>query len=187
MYLDEKLNFGHHITEKIAKANKGIGVIKKLHNVLPRRALLTIYKCFIRPNLAYDDFIYDQTNSDSFCSKIESVRYNATLAINGAIQGTSQTKLYRELGLELLRSRRWFRHLCILYKIKTAGLPPYLNNLLPKVIKHEILRTWLYTKLGLIFSNILVFSVQLWNGTNLAIVFEIQLIQCFKTSKTVLV
>ena len=59
MYLDEKLNFGHHITEKIAKANKGIGVIKKLHNVLPRRALLTIYKCFIRPNLDYGDFIYD--------------------------------------------------------------------------------------------------------------------------------
>ena len=64
MYLDEKLNFGHHITEKIAKANKGIGVIKKLHNVLPRRALLTIYKCFIRPNLDYGDFIYDQPNND---------------------------------------------------------------------------------------------------------------------------
>ena len=28
MYLDEKLNFGYHITEKIAKSNKGIGVIK---------------------------------------------------------------------------------------------------------------------------------------------------------------
>ena len=28
MYLDEELNFGHHITEKIAKANKDIGVIK---------------------------------------------------------------------------------------------------------------------------------------------------------------
>ena len=105
MYLDEKLNFGHHITEKIAKANKGIGVIKKLHNVLPRRALLTIYKCFIRPNLDYGDFIYDQPNNGSFCSKIESVQYNAALTITGTIRGTSQTKLYRELGLELLRSR----------------------------------------------------------------------------------
>ena len=37
MYLDEKPNFGHHITEKIAKANKSISVIKKLHNVIPRR------------------------------------------------------------------------------------------------------------------------------------------------------
>ena len=86
MYLDEKLNFGHHITEKKnEKANKGIGVIKKIHNGLPRRALLTIYKCFIRPNLDYGDFIYDQPNNASFCSKIESVQYNAALAINGAI------------------------------------------------------------------------------------------------------
>ena len=30
MYLDEKLNFGHHITKKIAKVNKSIGVIKKI-------------------------------------------------------------------------------------------------------------------------------------------------------------
>ena len=59
-YLDEKLNFGHHITEKITKAYTHIGVIKKLHNVLPSRALLTICKCFIRPNLDYGDFIYDQ-------------------------------------------------------------------------------------------------------------------------------
>ena len=60
MPLDEQLSFGHHITGKIAKANKGIGVTKKLYNFLPRRALLTIYKCFIRPNLDYGDFIYDQ-------------------------------------------------------------------------------------------------------------------------------
>ena len=57
MELDEKLNW---IRKKIAKANKGTGVIKILHNILPRRAHLTICKCFIRPNLDYGDFIYDQ-------------------------------------------------------------------------------------------------------------------------------
>ena len=136
MYLDEKLDFGHDITEKIAKANKGIGIIKKLHGALPRRALLTIYKCFIRPNLDYGDFIHNQPNNDSFCSEIERVQYNAGLSITGAIRGTSQTKLYNELGLESLRSRQWFRHLCTLYKIKRTGLPPCLNNMLPKVTHH---------------------------------------------------
>ena len=133
MYLDEKLNFGYHITEKIAKSNKGIGVIKKLHNALPHRALLTIYKCFIRPNLDYGDFIYNQPNNGSFFGKIESVQYNVALAITGAIRRTSQSKLYRELGLESFSSWQWFRHLCTLYKIKTTALPPYLNNMLPKV------------------------------------------------------
>ena len=91
MYLDEKLNFCHQITENFAKANKVIDIIKKLH-VLPRRALLTIYKCFIRPDLDYGNFINDQPNNDSFCSKIESFQYNAAVATTGAIRGASQTK-----------------------------------------------------------------------------------------------
>ena len=39
VFLDKKLNFQHHIKEKIAKASKGIGVIKKPSNVLPGNAL----------------------------------------------------------------------------------------------------------------------------------------------------
>ena len=42
VYLDEKLNFNTHITEKIGKVSKGIGVIKKLFKSLPKNALLTI-------------------------------------------------------------------------------------------------------------------------------------------------
>ena len=30
LYLDEKLNFYHHINVKISKVNKGIGIIKRL-------------------------------------------------------------------------------------------------------------------------------------------------------------
>ena len=44
IHLDEKLNFNHHVKKKINKANKDIGVIKKLSNILTRSALLTIYK-----------------------------------------------------------------------------------------------------------------------------------------------
>ena len=34
MHLDEKLNFNTHIKEKIAKANKGIGIIGKCNCLL---------------------------------------------------------------------------------------------------------------------------------------------------------
>ena len=42
MHLEEKLNFTAHIKEKIAKANKGIGIICKLTHLLPRESLLTL-------------------------------------------------------------------------------------------------------------------------------------------------
>ena len=44
LYIDEKLNFSNHIKEIISKVNKGIGIIRKLRYILPRNALLTIYK-----------------------------------------------------------------------------------------------------------------------------------------------
>ena len=94
--------------------------------------MLTIYKSFVRPHLDYGDIIYDQPQNESFCNKLESIQYNAALAITGAIRGTSKTKLYKELGLEFLKSRRWFRRLCTFYKSRTYNIPIYLADLLPK-------------------------------------------------------
>ena len=90
IHLDEKLNFDHHVKEKMTKESKGIGVIKKLSNTLPRDALLTIYKLFVRPHLDYGDIMYDQPQNESFCNKLERVQYNAALAITKAIRGTSK-------------------------------------------------------------------------------------------------
>ena len=69
IHLDKKLDFNAHIKEKISKANRGIGMIKKLQSNLPRNALFTIYKSFIRPHLDYGDIVYDQPTNDSFCKK----------------------------------------------------------------------------------------------------------------------
>ena len=125
------LNFESRLKEKCLKLDKGIGVIKKLQNILPRQALLTIYKSFVRPHLDYGDIIYDQPKNESFCQKLESHQYNAALAITRAIRGTSQTKIYQELGLESLKFRRYFRRLCTFFKIQQSGLPFYLFNLIP--------------------------------------------------------
>ena len=75
--------FVHHIKEKISKDNTGIGVFKKLNNTLSRKAPLTLYKSFVRPHLDYGEIIYDQPNNESFCNKLETVQYNAALAITG--------------------------------------------------------------------------------------------------------
>ena len=76
------------------------------NRIIPEKLLLTLYKSFVRPHLDYEDIIYDQPNNESFCNKLETAQYNAALAITGSIQGTSEVKLYKELGLESLKSRR---------------------------------------------------------------------------------
>ena len=39
--LDKTLNFRKHLKDMFAKVNKGIGMLKKLNNYLPRHSLLT--------------------------------------------------------------------------------------------------------------------------------------------------
>ena len=71
--LDENLNFKQHIDTTILKIIKGISLIKKLRQSLPRQSLMTIYKACLRPLIGYGDIIYDQPQNESFCKKLESV------------------------------------------------------------------------------------------------------------------
>ena len=95
MFLDSKLNFSEHLKTIFQKTNKTIGLLRKLQTLLPRAPLITIYKLFIRPHLDYGDMIYDQTFNMSFQKKLETILYNAALAITGAIRGSSREKLPR--------------------------------------------------------------------------------------------
>ena len=98
-----------------------------------------MHKTFVRPHLDYGDILYNQAHNGSFHQKLDSLQYNASLAITGAIRahngsfhqkldslqynaslaitgairGSSREKLYQELGFESLQQRSWQRKLCI--------------------------------------------------------------------------
>ena len=93
LILDSQLSFEEHLKTIFSKANKTIGLIRKLRNSLPRPSLMTLYKSFIQPHLDYGDIICDQPFNNSFQNKIESIQYNACPAITGAIRGMSKERL----------------------------------------------------------------------------------------------
>ena len=132
MFLDLELNFQEHFENMLNKVNKTIGLLRKLQNTLPRPSLLTIYKSFIRPHLDYGNVMYDQAYNVSFQQKVESIQYNAAVAITGAIRRTSKEKLFEELGLQSLQHRRWYRNLCCFYKILKEHYRKYIFNIIPK-------------------------------------------------------
>ena len=61
--------------------------------MLLRSTLLNIHKTFIRSRLDYADIIYDLAYNYAFHDKLESIQYNACLAISGAIRGTLTEKI----------------------------------------------------------------------------------------------
>ena len=107
--LDVKLTFEEHQKNVFNKTNKTIGLLRKLSNLLPRQALITIFKAFVRSYLDYGDVLYDQAFDNSFHGKMESIQYNARLAITGAIRGMSREKIYQEVGLgSLIKTKHNF-------------------------------------------------------------------------------
>ena len=78
------------------------------------------------------DVIYDLPFSELFHQRLESIQCNAAIAKTGAIRGTSSEELFQELGLETLKSRRWFTKTYLLYKIFHSKSPGYLFKLIPK-------------------------------------------------------
>ena len=114
-----KLSYEHHLKFVLNKVKKTIGLLRKFQQSLQGQSLITIYKSFIRPHLDYGDIVYDRASNESFHKNVESIQNNAAIAITGTIRGTSSEKLFQELRLESLKSRRW---LFILQNVKPDPL-----------------------------------------------------------------
>ena len=126
-FLDGKLSFKKHISESIAKANKGIALLKFLSKYLNRSKLDLAFKMHVRPHLEKGDIIFHD-RSAVLMKLVESVQYQAGLIVSGCWKGTNKISLYKELGWESLSDRRIFRRLSLYYKILNQEAPQYLSE-----------------------------------------------------------
>ena len=97
-------------------------------------------------------------------------QYNAALTVTGATECTSHRKLYKELGLDSLKSR----HLCVLHKIISNGLPACLCNLIPKKSHQYITRNVNYIatyqcRMDAFKSSFFHWTIIEWNKTDIKI------------------
>ena len=143
-------------------------LLRRFQQILPRSSLLTICKTFIRSQLDYPDVICNQAYNSSFHEKLESLECNACLEITGAIRGRSSEKLYRELRLESLKSRLWFRKLCHFYNILNEKSPSYLFDFIPNLnrvlkIKHRNNIPAIHVKHDCYENSFFHFTISEWN------------------------
>ena len=140
LILDSSLSFKKHLSEKIIKAKKNLGIIKHLSKYLPLKTLDQMYKALVRSHLDYCDIIYHIPSQyqqslgatlHSLMEEVERIQYQAALAISGAWRGSSRSKLYEELGWESLSDRRLSRRLLQIHKIVSNNTPSYLKDKLP--------------------------------------------------------
>ena len=146
LILDSKLSFISHISEKISKPHKGLGIIKSLSRFLSVKTLDLIVKLYIRPHLDFCDVIFhipsitnpfdSSINLNYLMNTLERIQYHAALAITGSWKGTNLNRIYDELGWEYLTDRSWCRHLFHFHNIQNNLTPPYLKDPIPPIRSH---------------------------------------------------
>ena len=104
-----------------------------------------MYKALIRSHLDYCDVIYHIPSIthqpplgmtlSSLMEKVERVQYQAALAITGAWQGSSRSKIYDELSWETLSDRPKGKRVLLINKIINNNTPSYLNEKLPPICR----------------------------------------------------
>lgn len=126
--LTESLQWEEHINSVVLKANRKLGMLKRVLYKTPENIKLTAYKSLCRSSLEYASAVWDPVLSKHIC-KLEMVQHRAVRFI-GCLRGICSVSAEREkLGLDTLENRRRENRKSILLNlIAGANCHPAMEN-----------------------------------------------------------
>jgi len=121
-----------HISTLHHRAMSILNALEKIKNVLPKYALLVLYRAYVLPIVDYGDIIFDNcTTTDS--NLLEIVQTAAVKIILGCLKTTSYEVILKDLGLTPLFIRLQF-HILKAFRANLFGpCPLFLSTLAPKI------------------------------------------------------
>jgi len=110
--------------------------MKRLAPLLPRYALLVLFRAYILPILDYGDVIYDNcTSTDS--QLLENIQTDSAKLILGCFKTTSHDKVLAELSLSPLFLRGRCHILITFRNILFGPCPSFLSNIVFLFFKYS--------------------------------------------------
>ena len=113
VFVDRKLNFKKHISQKISKANSMLFLIKNTFKHLDKNMFKLLYKSLVRPHLEYASCIWNPISKEDSI-RIERVQRKATKFVPG-LSTLSYPDRLKELELPSLHYRRLRTDLIFIY------------------------------------------------------------------------
>ena len=129
--LDDKLNFQSHIKEAIAKARRGIGIIKYLSRYVNREMLNQVYKLHVRPHLDYGDILYHKYDPEMRQVFTKKTRASAILCCVSGIRSMEGYKWAKDssgTGLGNPLSKKMVSTAVSYFSLRGSMSPAYLFN-----------------------------------------------------------
>ena len=113
--MDSRLSFKEHIQEKVNKAYRTLGVIKRNFKHVDKDTFLILYKCMVRSQLEYANSVWNPHNI-GLIEDLEKVQRRATKIIPACRKMTYEERL-KYLKLPTLVYRRHRGDMIEVYKI----------------------------------------------------------------------
>jgi len=104
VFIDEKLSFERHMSEKINKANSVLGAIRRSFEYLDKDTFKKLYTALVRPHLEYAHAVWSPHKKKD-TETVENVQRRATKMVPGLNDKSYEDRL-KELKLPSLSYRR---------------------------------------------------------------------------------
>ena len=122
--VNENLNWNNHICKISTKLSKIIGILKRLHNVLPRRQLLLIYNTLFLPHINYCILAWGFSSDRIFLLQKRAIRL-----ISSANFLSHTEPLFKELNTLKVTDIQRVRALKFYFRYVHNELPHYFTNI----------------------------------------------------------
>ena len=125
--------FDQHISLIAKKANKQLGIIRKVFSRRKPETIISLYKTFVRPHLEYNSIIWSP-----YTRKNEKIIENVQKRLCNMIYGFHNSLSYQEklkrANLLSLKARRIKQDLILVYKIKSNLMDLHFEDFFKKAL-----------------------------------------------------
>ncbi len=136
IHFDENLTFNHHTSILTKKLSKAIYCINRVKNILPNKALLSLYFALFHSHLTYCPSIISLANKSNL-SKIEKLQKKAIRIITNSSYSAPTSQLFTKLKILPYPSLIEHSKLILMHSIHYKTAPPSLHNLWPLNIENN--------------------------------------------------
>jgi hypothetical protein len=125
--IDNKLNWKQHIAYVAGKVSRGIGIIIKARQYLPKDCLKTLYYSFIYPYLIYCNHIWGSTYQSSL-SKLTTLQKKAVRIISHSTRRSPSEPLFLKLSLLNLKKINFFLIGMFMFRTYKKAVPDVFDG-----------------------------------------------------------
>lgn len=170
--IDNKLNFSVHIYDKINKAYRLLGLIKRVFSNITKEVFITLYKSLVRTQLEYANPVFNPSQK-GLIADLEKVQKRATKMIPEC-RNLPYNERLNFLGLPTLKYRRYRGDMIEMYKLAhnyyDECVCPKLKFNHSTTRGHKYKLEHLYSRLNIRKHSFFVRSVGIWNALPEAVV-----------------